>query len=59
MEWITTNLDDIWVIITSVVAVASAVAAITPNDKDNAWVAKIKAIVDVLALNVFKAKTKK
>jgi hypothetical protein len=59
MEWLTTNLDDIWVIITSVIAVASAIAAITPNEKDNVWVAKIKAVVDVLALNIFKAKSKK
>lgn len=39
-----------------VVSVASALAALTPTPKDDEWVAKVYKIVDVLALNVGKAK---
>lgn len=45
-------------IATMVVAVASAIASATPTPKDDEWVAKIYKIVDVLAINVGKAKQK-
>ena len=40
------------------VTAASAVAALTPTPKDDGWVKKAYKIVDLLALNVGKAKDK-
>lgn len=45
-------------IATMVCAVASAIAALTPTPKDDEWVAKVYKIVDLLALNIGKAKQK-
>ena len=39
-----------------VVSVASAIAAVTPTPKDDLWVGKAYKIVDILALNVGRAK---
>ena len=39
-----------------VVSVASAIAAVTPTPKDDLWIGKAYKIVDILALNVGKAK---
>lgn len=39
-----------------VVAVASAIASVTPTPKDDEWIAKIYKVIDVLAINVGKAK---
>tara|TARA_R110000824_G_scaffold96455_2_gene230980 strand:- start:974 stop:1135 length:162 start_codon:yes stop_codon:yes gene_type:complete len=43
-------------IITALVASCSAIAAVTPTPKDNSMVAKAYKIVDLLAINVGKAK---
>lgn len=58
ISYIVTNSDSILGVVTAVVAVASAVAAMTPTPKDDTWVAKIYKAVDWLALNVGKAKDK-
>ena len=48
-----------WIqIATMVVAIASAIASVTPTPKDDEWVAKIYKIVDILAINIGKAKQK-
>jgi len=51
---------DLWTIInlvTATVTLASAIAAVTPTTKDDAFIAKyIKPVVDALALNVGNAK---
>ena len=44
--------------ITTIVTVASIVAASTPTPKDNAWIGKLYKFVDLLALNIGKAKEK-
>ena len=49
---------DIFNIVTAVVALASAVAAVTPTPKDDEWVATIYKDVDVIALNIGMAKDK-
>jgi len=41
-------------IITSVIAVASAIANVTPSKSDNEAIAKLVAFVDALALNLRK-----
>ena len=37
---------------------ASAIAALTPTPKDDVWIAKIYKIIDLLAINIGKAKDK-
>jgi len=56
LNWIITNASDLIGVATTIVAAASAVAALTPTPKDDTWVAKIYKVVDWLAHNVGKAK---
>ena len=45
-------------IITMIVTVASLIAASTPTPKDDIWIGKLYKLVDLLALNIGKAKQK-
>ena len=47
---------DVFNVLTAAVALASAVAAMTPTPQDDAWVAKAYKLLDVIALNIGKAK---
>ena len=58
MSWIIEHKEALIGILTGVVAVASAIAALTKTPKDDNWVGKIYKLVDLLALNVGKAKDK-
>lgn len=58
MSWILEHKDALIGIITGVIALASAIAALTPTPADDGWVAKAYKVVDLLALNVGKAKDK-
>jgi len=42
--------------VTIIVAVASLIAASTPTPKDDIWIGKLYKVIDLLALNVGKAK---
>ena len=42
--------------ITTIVTVASLIAAATPTPKDDAWIGKLYKFIDMLALNIGKAK---
>jgi len=55
-DYVMQNSVELVAILGSIVACASAIAALTPTPKDDAWVAKVYKIVDWLALNVGKAK---
>ena len=44
--------------ITTIVTVASIVAASTPTPKDDVWIGKLYKFIDLLALNIGKAKEK-
>tara|TARA_R110002020_G_scaffold214765_1_gene421900 strand:+ start:188 stop:343 length:156 start_codon:yes stop_codon:yes gene_type:complete len=44
--------------VTTIVTVASIIAASTPTPKDDAWIGKLYKFVDLLALNIGKAKEK-
>tara|TARA_R100001510_G_C7454334_1_gene77737 strand:- start:323 stop:487 length:165 start_codon:yes stop_codon:yes gene_type:complete len=44
--------------ITIVVTVASFIAASTPTPKDDVWIGKLYKFIDLLALNIGKAKQK-
>ena len=58
IEYITENVDTLLQIVASVIAVASLVATLTPNESDNKWVSRASAVISWLALNVGKAKSK-
>jgi len=58
MTWILEHKEALIGIITGIVTVASAIAALTPTPKDDGVIKKIYNIVDVFALNVGKAKDK-
>jgi len=58
IQYITENKEEILQIVASVIAVASLIATMTPNESDNKWVSRISAVVSWLALNVGKAKSK-
>ena len=58
MEFIKDNWEQVGIIITSIVAIASAVSAMTPTPKDDWIVKKLYKVLDLLALNVGKAKDK-
>ena len=45
-------------IITMIVTAASLIAASTPTPKDDVWIGKLYKLVDLLALNIGKAKQK-
>jgi len=58
MEWISINYDVIIDIGTKVIALAAAIAAITPTKVDNDLLNKLLGFVNLLGLNVLKAKNK-
>ena len=45
-------------VVTLIVTVASIVAASTPTPKDDEWIGKLYKMVDLLAINIGKAKDK-
>lgn len=58
MTWIIENWESVFAIVTAAVALASTVAAITPTPKDDAIVGKLYKLIDIVALNIGKAKQK-
>jgi len=42
--------------ITTIVTVASIIAASTPTPKDDEWIGKLYKLIDLLAVNIGKAK---
>ena len=44
--------------LTTIIAVASLIAASTPTPKDDKWIGKFYKFIDMLALNIGKAKEK-
>lgn len=44
--------------VTAVIAAASIIAAVTPTPKDDAWIGKLYALIDLAAMNVGFAKDK-
>lgn len=54
--WVSENWDGILAVLTGAVALASAVAALTPTPSDDTVVGKLYKLIDWLALNIGKAK---
>ena len=52
------SIEEITTIVTSIVTIASIIAAITPTPKDDNIIKKAYQIVDLLAINIGKAKEK-
>jgi hypothetical protein len=59
MEWIFQNWDALLTAATAIITAAAAITALTPSPKDDNIVAKVRKVLDVLALNVGNAKNKK
>jgi hypothetical protein len=57
MEWITSNYESIIDIVAKIIACAAAIAAITPSRVDNDIVNRVLSLVNLLGLNVLKAKS--
>lgn len=59
METILNLLNTQWLnIVTAVIALASAIAALTPTPAPGSVWAKVYGVIDFLALNIMKAKDK-
>ena len=58
LNWVLAHKSDLVAILTGIVSVASAIAALTPTPKDDGIVKKVYSVIDMLALNVGKAKDK-
>ena len=56
MEWITGNYETILDIGSKIIALAAAIAAITPTKVDNDLLNKLLGFVNLLGLNVLKAR---
>ncbi len=49
-------LSDLAAIAPMVVMVCSIIAAVTPTPEDDQWIAKLYKFIDILAINIGKAK---
>ena len=49
-------ISDVANIATAIVTVSSIIAALTPTPKDDVWIGKLYRIIDLLALNIGRAK---
>ena len=58
IQYITENKEELLQIAASVIAVASLIATMTPNESDNKVVRRVSAVISWLALNVGRAKSK-
>ena len=58
IDYIIDNKEGLFAVVTTIIAAASAIAALTPTPKDDTLVGKAYSIIDWLALNVLKAKDK-
>lgn len=54
--WVSENWDGILAVLTGAVALASAIAALTPTPSDDTVVGKLYKLIDWLALNIGRAK---
>ena len=52
------NMETVISYLTAIISAASIIAAVTPTPKDDSFIAKIYRLVDLLAINIGKAKDK-
>ena len=58
LDWLVTNKEVLVTIVTLTVTLASLLASLTPTPKDDTFVGKLYGLLDLLALNVGRAKEK-
>ncbi len=58
LNWLVTHTDTLVGIVTLIVTLASLIASLTPTPKDDTFVGKLYKLLDLLALNVGRAKEK-
>lgn len=58
IQYILENKEELFGIVTTIIAAASAIAALTPTPADDTFIGKAYSVIDWLALNIFKAKDK-
>lgn len=51
LERLLANKEALWLAISTTIAAAAAIAALTPSPKDDASVAKLRKLIDFLGLN--------
>lgn len=56
IDYIIDNKEELFAVVTTIIAAASAIAALTPTPKDDTIIGKAYRLIDWLALNVIKAK---
>ena len=49
-------MADLIMWITTIVTISSIIAASTPTPKDDVWIGKLYKVIDMLAMNIGKAK---
>lgn len=59
IQFIITNFNDILAAITSIIAGASALSALTPTQKDDNLLSKVKSCLNIFALNIGNARPAK
>ncbi len=59
LERLLANTDAIWLAVTTTIAAAAAIAALTPSPKDDSLVGKLRKLIDFLGLNWGNAKNDK
>tara|TARA_B100001093_G_scaffold169071_1_gene161828 strand:+ start:1405 stop:1581 length:177 start_codon:yes stop_codon:yes gene_type:complete len=57
INYIIENKEQLFGVVTAVIAAASAIAALTPTPKDDTFVGKAYKVINWLALNIFNAKS--
>ena len=58
IEWFTNNQGEVLDVVAKVIALCAAIAAVTPTKVDNDLLNKLLGFVNLLGLNVLKAKNK-
>jgi hypothetical protein len=58
LTWIGEHIEEIFLIVFGLIAVAAHVAALTPSKKDDAAVSRIRKFVDLIAGNYGHARNK-
>ena len=56
IDYIINNKEELFAVVTTIIAAASAIAALTPTPKDDTLIGKAYSIIDWLALNIIRAK---
>jgi hypothetical protein len=57
MEWIVENATGLLLVLTGTISLAATITALTPTPKDDAVVAKLRKLLNALALNVGNSKS--